>query len=134
MIINSYRHSYINKHINYIANTIVMSFEKDIYDWIGMDNKQRELQSALKMLREQKAALNSRIILHAKETGKMASILETADGKLRFSETKLHAPLTLKYVEARLTEFIQNPAHAKAILEYLKKKRDIKTYCEINRF
>jgi len=110
-----------------------MSTEKDVYEWIMVDNELKDLATKMQTLKERKQLLHIKIITAAKETDNMRTILESRKGNIRINEYKTYSPLTIKYVEARLQELIQNPSHAKSILDYLKRKRDIKSFLEIKR-
>jgi Family of unknown function (DUF5760) len=60
--------------------------------------------------------------------------VQISDGKLKFAQTRVTAPLTLKYVEKSLGEIIKNETQVKQIMDYLKQKRESKIVPEIKRF
>jgi hypothetical protein len=85
-------------------------------------------------LREQKQILNKRILEYTEENSLTNATIQISDGKLRFTNTRVAAPLTYKFLEKSLGEIIPNPQQVEKIMNYLKEKRDFKVVSEIRRF
>lgn len=111
-----------------------MNFEQQIKEWVQIDNQLKILNEKTKSLREQKNSLNENIINYANKNNILNSQIQISDGKLKFTNTKVAAPLTFKYLEKSLGEVIRNENQVKQIIEYIKTKREIKTISEIKRF
>ena len=111
-----------------------MNFEQQIKEWVQIDNQLKILNEKTKSLREQKNSLNENIINYANKNNILNSQIQISDGKLKFTNTKVASPLTFKYLEKSLGEVIRNENQVKQIMEYIKKKREIKTISEIKRF
>ena len=110
-----------------------MSFENQIKQWVLVDNQLKTLNDKMKQLRETRNALSGNITTYAEQNNLTNSTVNISDGKLKFVNTKVQAPLTFKYLEKTLGEVIHNEVQAKYIVEQLKDKRDIKIVPEIKR-
>lgn len=111
-----------------------MSFENEIQQWISIDNQLKQMNEKTKELREKRNVLENNITTYAFDNNLSKSTIQISDGKLRFSNTKVHEPLTFKYLEKTLGEVIKNESQVKLIMEHLKQKRAIKSVPEIKRF
>ena len=111
-----------------------MSFEKDIQQWISIDNQMKQLTDKMKELRDKKTTLNDAIFNHVENSNLSNSTLQISDGKLKFIKTKDTQQLTFKYLETCLHEIIKNEEQVNKIVEYIKNKRDVKYVPEIKRF
>jgi hypothetical protein len=111
-----------------------MSFENQIQQWVLVDNQLKILNDKMKTLRETRNALSGNITNYAEKNNLSNSTVNITDGKLKFVNTKVQAPLTFKYLEKTLGEVIHNEVQAKYIVEQLKDKREIKIVPEIKRF
>jgi hypothetical protein len=111
-----------------------MSFENQIKQWVLVDNQLKILNDKMKTLRETRNALSGNITSYAEKNNLSNSTVNISDGKLKFVNTKVQAPLTFKYLEKTLGEVIHNDIQAKYIVEQLKDKRETKIVPEIKRF
>jgi len=111
-----------------------MSFENQIQQWVLVDNQLKTLNDKMKVLRETRNSLSGNITNYAEKNNLSNSIVNISDGKLKFVNTKVQAPLTFKFLEKTLGEVIHNEVQAKYIVEQLKDKRDVKIVPEIKRF
>ena len=111
-----------------------MSFESEIQQWVSIDNQLKLIHEKTKDLREKRNHLEENITKYANNNSLTNSTIQISDGKLKFSNTKVTAPLTFKYLEKSLGEVIKNETQVKQIIEYIKQKRDVKVIQEIKRF
>ena len=111
-----------------------MSFENQIQQWVLVDNQLKLLNDKMKTLRETRNALTGNITSYAEKNNLSNSTVNISDGKLKFVNTKVQAPLTFKYLEKTLGEIIQNENQVKLIIEKLKQKRNVKIIPEIKRY
>ena len=109
-----------------------MSFERQVQQWVSIDNQMKNLNEQLKALREQKNTLSEKISEHI-ETENISTIVRLSDGQLRFVKVKDTQQLTFKYLETCLSEIIKNEEQVKKIVEYIKNKREVKYVSEIKR-
>ena len=110
-----------------------MSLEENIKKWVSIDNQLKTLSEKTKELREVKNTTEE-LILEYVETKKMNNAtVNISDGKLRFTNTKQTAPLTLKYVEECLTHCIGKEEQVTVIMNYIKESREIKYVPDIKR-
>jgi predicted transcriptional regulator len=115
---------YINKY---------MSFEKNIQQWVLIDNEMRTLNDKLKSLREKKHELTDNINNHIEGTNLSNATIKISDGQLKFVKVKETQPLTFKYLETCLHEIIKNEEQVEKIIDYIKNKRETKSVSEIKR-
>lgn len=109
-------------------------FETQIKQWIQIDNKLKGLNEETKGLREKRNELEKNITVYATTNSLSNSVIQTSDGKLKFTNTKIPEPLTFKYLEKTLGEIIKNENQVKLIMDHIKQKREIKIIPEIKRY
>jgi hypothetical protein len=109
-----------------------MSFEKQIQQWVSVDNQIKILNEQIKELKEQKNNLSEQINEYV-ETKNVSSSIKLNDGQIKFIKVKETQQLTFKYLETCLTEIIKNEEQVKKIMEYIKNKREVKYVPEIKR-
>jgi dihydroorotase len=111
-----------------------MSFENQIQQWVSLDNQLKQLNEKVKDLRDKRNNLEENITSYASENNLSNATVKISDGRLKFTNTKVQEPLTFKYLEKTLGEFIKNESQVKLIMEHLKQKRAVKIVPEIKRF
>lgn len=110
------------------------TFENQVKLWTQTDIQIKELNDKLKHLREQRDTLERSILAHTVEHNINLSNLQVGNNKLKVTNSRLHEPLTFKYLEKSLGEIIKNESQVKKIIEYVKQHREIQTISEIKRF
>lgn len=110
-----------------------MSFEDNIKKWVQLDNQIKLYNDRIKSLREQKSELTENLFSQAQENDYENAVIQITDGKLKFSNTKVQAPLTFKYIEEILSITVANPKAREEIIKRLKDNREVKYTQEIKR-
>ena len=118
------------------------TLDKNIQEWVTLDNEHKALNNRLKLVRERKNQLEEQLFQHEQfaSLNPLTSPLtkdisiRISDGILKFTKTKITAPLTFTYIKQTLGEIIKNKEHMETILSYLKSKRETKLVPEIKRF
>ncbi len=108
-------------------------FTESIKQWVAVDNQIKKHNDKLRELRTQRGDIQETILEYADTNSLSNSTVRISDGKLRFSQTKQTAPLTLRYVEDCLSKCINSENDVKAIMQYIKKSRESKVYPDIKR-
>lgn len=111
-----------------------MSFEENIKKWVALDNQLKNLADQTKKLREDKNSAEDMILSYVETQGLKNATVNITNGKLRFTETKQTAPLTLKYVEDCLGKCIGNATQVGQIMQVIKESREIKYSADIKRY
>lgn len=111
-----------------------MSFEQQIQQWVLLDNQLKVLNDKTKELRDKRSELCQNITTYAEKNNLSNATVQISDGRLKFANTRVAAPLTFKYIEKCLGEIISNESQRKQIVDYLKNKRESKNVSEIKRF
>ena len=113
-----------------------MDFQEDIKQWVSTDNQIKIFHDKIKELRNQRYNLTEKIFNYAEHNNLQHAVIQITGGKLKFQNTKVSSPLTFRFVQQCLTECLPDPdneARAKAIINYIKSKRDINLRAEIKR-
>ena len=95
-----------------------MSFEKQIQEWVTLDNQIKSLNAKLKELRDIRSNNEVQIFSYAEKHKLNQSTINITDGALKIVSVKQTAPLTLRYVAECLEKCIKN------VKEYIKKLRE----------
>ena len=111
-----------------------MSFENQIQQWVSIDNQLKQLNEKVKEMREKRNHLEQNLTNYASSNNLSNTTIQISDGRLKFANTRVPEPITLKYLEKTLGEVIKNESQVKLIMEHIKQKRAIKVVPEIKRF
>lgn len=111
-----------------------MSFENNIKKWVTIDNELKNLNDKTKELRSQRNDLCESIMEEVEDKNLHRAVIKISDGRLKFTNTKQTAPLTLSYVESCLKDVIPNESQVEIIMNYIKEKREVKNVSEIKRY
>ena len=109
------------------------TFEQKIQSWVSIDNQLKLLNEKVQELRDKRNDLSENITKYAQTNNLQNATIQISDGKLKFANTRVTAPLTFKYLEKSLGEVIKNESQVKQIVEYVKEHRDSKIVPEIKR-
>jgi hypothetical protein len=110
---------------------------ESVKSWVRLDNRIKTLSDEIKSLREERKSSEHSIMVWADDLmqqGQKASI-NINDGKLRVVETKQAAPISLKYIQERLTVCLGEANHMKIdqIMQDIKDNREYKVVQEVKR-
>jgi len=112
-----------------------MSFEQNIQQWVSIDNQLKIYNDKIRELRERRSDVTEAIMeQQATDKNLPKSVIQISDGKLKITESRVPEPLTYKYLEKCLSEIIKSEEQVTQIMDYVKKKREIKVVSEIKRF
>jgi len=103
-----------------------MEFEKNIKEWVALDNQEKKLKDRVKEIRSTKNNISDKIFVYTEENNLGHATIEISDGKLKFQNTKITSPLTFKFLEKCLSECIENKEQVDAIIKYVKSSRESK--------
>jgi seryl-tRNA synthetase len=109
------------------------SLETHVKSWVELDNKVKSINSNLRELREERNSIASTITSIAEENNLEGHMIELNDSKLRFNNTRVVAPITLKYISKCLHDLIEEEDTISSIMNYIKEHRDVKYVKDIKR-
>jgi|TARA_B110000967_G_scaffold191322_1_gene216871 hypothetical protein len=109
-------------------------FQDSIKKWVHLDTKIKKLNDDIKEIRNEKSKMSDSIINFVDDNQLTSSTIKISDGKLKFTETKQTAPITLKFLESCLLETIGDEDKVAQLINYIKAKREIKIIPEIKRY
>ena len=110
-----------------------MDFTESIREWVSIDNKIKKYQDEVKKERVIRNALTASILEQAAAANMEHAVIEITDGKLKFQNTRVTAPLTFRFLEECLNECINGEEQVKQIIKYIKSKREVKYVPDIKR-
>ena len=96
-----------------------MDFTESIREWVSIDNKIKKYQDEVKKERVIRNALTASILEQAAESNMEHAVIEITDGKLKFQNTRVTAPLTFKFLEECLNECINGEEQVKQIIKHI---------------
>lgn len=109
-------------------------FERNIQKWVAVDNQLKIVNEKAKELRDEKNDLLEDINMYI-DTNKLTNAsIDISDGKLKFAQSRVTQPLTLKFVENCLSNIINDQRQVTQIMKYIKDKREKKDVSEIKRY
>ena len=108
-------------------------FQKNIQDWVTIDNKIKNLQQNVKELRMTKSILTDNIFNYAENNNLQNAVIQISDGKLKFQNVKSTSPLTFGFLKQCLNECIHDTDQVDELIKYIKSKRTTKTNYDIKR-
>mgnify|MGYP000878025750 FL=1 len=108
-------------------------FQKNIQDWVTVDNRIKTLNQQVKGLRENRNLLTNNIFTYAENNSLENAVIQISDGKLKFQNVKQTSPITFKLVKEVLDECIKNDEHVETIINAIKNKRESKVSYDIKR-
>ena len=108
-------------------------FQKNIQDWVAIDNQIKNLNQQVKELRSNRTTLTNNIFTYAESNNLENAVIQISDGKLKFQNVKQTSPLTFKLVKEALEDCIDNEQHVAAIMKVIKDKRESKYVYDIRR-
>ena len=109
------------------------NFQKQIQNWVSVDNRMKNLQMQVKELRQVKNTLTDSIFQYAESNNLENAVIKISDGKLKFQNVKSTSPLTFRFIEECLNDVISNEDQVKTIIKYIKSKRETKYNYDIKR-
>ena len=93
-----------------------MSFEEKIKLWLDVDDKIKRLNEETRHLRETKNELAERINIVIDNNKLQDAVVEVPGGKIKFAQTRVTQPVTLKYIETCLSTIIQDQKQVEQIV------------------
>ena len=110
-----------------------MNFEPHLQQWVAIDNQMRILNDRMKELRDKKNTVTKQITSNVETTKLNNYTFKIADGQLKIQMVKDTQQLTFKHLETCLSEIIKNEDQVTQIINYIKRKREIKVIEDIKR-
>jgi hypothetical protein len=109
-------------------------FQNEIKEWVNLDSQSKLLNEKLKDIRNRKNEISDNIFEFVETNNLSSSTIKISDGKLKFTQSKQTAPITLGFLETCLMDLFNNEDKVGEIMEFIKSKREIKFSSEIKRF
>ncbi len=98
--------------------------EQTIQEWMKINQELQQLNERSKQLRERKNELDQQITNYSEERG--AKVFKYGNIKMKVVESKISESLTFKYLDKCLRDMIKNEDQVNQMIDYIKRKRNIK--------
>ena len=103
-----------------------------IKDWIGCDNKLKQLQKTAKEIRVEKKALTEHLVNVMKDNE--IDCFDINDGKLVYKQNKVKTPLSKKHLLSALMNYYKDdPQSAEEVSNFIMESREEKVKESIQR-
>jgi hypothetical protein len=103
---------------------ITPEFQDNVRKWVLIDNKIKAAQDAVRILKKEKANTGNYILEYMKRYKLSNENINITGGKLGIAVSKRSVPINKEYIERRLTEYFNNEAKAKEIVEFIYADRE----------
>jgi hypothetical protein len=110
-----------------------MEFEKNIKEWVALDNQEKNLKDRVKEIRNTKNNISDKILVYTEENNLGHATIEITDGKLKIQNNKITSPLTFKFLEKCLNKCLENREQVSDIIKFIKNSRESKYESHIKR-
>ena len=113
--------------------SVNQEIEKQLQQWIQLDDQLKTYNEKMKEIRERKNTLGDNITKYASKHNLSNNTFQLDNSRIRFGQSKTQQQITLSYLQKSLGEVIKNESQSKQIFEYIKNNRDTKISTEIKR-
>ena len=111
-----------------------MNFEDLVKAWVLYDNKIRESNKELKILREKRTITDSKIIQHIENNNLENATIKIDDSHLKFIKAHKYQAITYSHLKKCFLKYFNDEEKAQDLLELIKNTRIDKVETEIRRF
>ena len=110
-----------------------MEFESNVKQWVAIDSTIKELNEQIKQQRAMRTNLGSNIYQYIETNNLHHAVIQISDGTLKFQQTKITQPLTLKFVKECLNESLEDTSKVDEVMNYIKEQRSVRYTSDIKR-
>ena len=100
-----------------------MDLEKNIKKWVVLDNQQKDYNSKLKLIRNEKNDIQNSLFHHYNNNSLNYPSIKISDGKLNFVNMKHANVMSYNFLDNCFNEYFENKEQAQDLLNFIKKKR-----------
>lgn len=104
-----------------------------IQKYVEIDNKMNKIKELNKSLKKERDNVDKFILNYMNENNMQNKNIILNDGKLRYVTTKTSESITKKYIQAKLSEFLNDKERAKEATNYIYDTRNQKENVQLKR-
>lgn len=112
-------------------------FTEDMKKWVVLDKQiddlKKDYQIKLKSLKENKDKIEIKLTTYMKDNNLQTTIINTSEGKIKYTETNIQSPLTYKLLLDSFKEAFNEEEKSNQLLQLIKSKREIKKQISLKR-
>lgn len=94
-------------------SSVTNNFKTDVRDWVAFDNKIDKAKKVIQKVKEKKNDISQNIVQYMKARNLEKKEIKIQDTRLRCSTRTTQTPLTKKFIQGCLTEFLRDHHEAK---------------------
>ena len=110
-----------------------MNIEENIKSWVVLDNKCKNLNNEIKLLRNEKNNITQNLINEFERKSIKFPTINISDGKLNLINTKIGNVISYNFLLECFNEFFKDDDQAKDLLEFIKSKTTYNNVFNIKR-
>ena len=110
-----------------------MNIEENIKSWVVLDNKCKNLNNEIKLLRNEKNNITQNLINEFERKSIKFPTINISDGKLNLINTKIGNVISYNFLLECFNEFFKDDDQANELLEFIKSKRTYNNVFNIKR-
>jgi hypothetical protein len=99
-------------------------FKNLIRMYVELDDQIREANAAMNILKQKKILFEERIMQYMERNELHDKAIKLNNGKIRYTVSKISAPITKKYVYDRFIQYLQNSQQANDLITLIFENRD----------
>jgi hypothetical protein len=101
-----------------------MDLDKNIREWVNLDNQLVKLKNQEKEIKKQQDSLSQNILEYANTKNILNSTIKISDGRLNFIEQKHTTILSYQFLNKCLINYFKNQNEVDKIIKYIKTQRE----------
>lgn len=110
-----------------------MNIEDNIKKWVVLDNKHKNLNNEIKLLRDEKNNITQNLINEFERKSVKFPTINISDGKLSLINTKIGNVISYNFLLECFNDFLKDEVQAKELLDFIKSRRTYNNVSNIKR-
>tara|TARA_B100000035_G_scaffold315342_1_gene335364 strand:+ start:1369 stop:1710 length:342 start_codon:yes stop_codon:yes gene_type:complete len=110
-----------------------MNIEDNIKKWVVLDNKHKNLNNEIKLLRDEKNNITQNLINEFERKSVKFPTINISDGKLSLINTKIGNVISYNFLLECFNNFFKDEVQAKELLDFIKSRRTYNNVSNIKR-
>ena len=110
-----------------------MNIEDNIKKWVVLDNKHKNLNNEIKLLRDEKNNITQNLVNEFERKSVKFPTINISDGKLSLINTKIGNVISYNFLLECFNDFLKDEVQAKELLDFIKSRRTYNNVSNIKR-
>jgi|TARA_B100001093_G_scaffold510863_1_gene577566 hypothetical protein len=110
-----------------------MNIEDNIKKWVVLDNKHKNLNNEIKLLRDEKNNITQNLVNEFERKSVKFPTINISDGKLSLINTKIGNVISYNFLLECFNDFFKDEVQANELLDFIKSRRTYNNVSNIKR-